>query len=84
MENSRSLEATTAPATLLHALTLGGRIGRRTALLVLAPAGVVSGLYFGWSWLVAAGLAPIIAALAPCVAMCALGLCAWRLGKKDT
>lgn len=28
-----------------------------------------------WSWLVALGIAPLLLALAPCAAMCALGLC---------
>ena len=40
-------------------------------------------LFFGWDWLVAAGLATFIVALAPCAVMCALGLCASRMGKKD-
>jgi hypothetical protein len=38
-------------------------------------------LYAGWDWLVAAGLATMVLALAPCLAMCALGLCMGR-GKK--
>ena len=38
-------------------------------------------LYAGWDWLVAAGLATTIVALAPCLAMCARGLCMGR-GKK--
>jgi hypothetical protein len=38
-------------------------------------------LYAGWDWLVAAGLATTVIALAPCLAMCALGLC-MRRGKK--
>jgi hypothetical protein len=38
-------------------------------------------LYGGWDWLVAAGLATTVVALAPCLAMCALGLCIGR-GKK--
>lgn len=83
MEHSQPLESRTATANLWRALTLGERIGRRTTLLTLASAGVVSGVYFGWSWLVAAGLAPIILALAPCAAMCALGLCMHRSGPKD-
>lgn len=40
------------------------------ALLVIIPA-----LYFGWSWLTAAGAAGVLLALAPCLAMCALGIC---------
>lgn len=83
MENTGPLEARTATATLWHALTLGGRVGRRTSLLALASAGVMAGMYLGWSWLVTAGLAPIVLSLAPCAAMCALGLCMHRSGPKD-
>ena len=37
---------------------------------------LVGGLYAGWGWLTAVGLAPIILSLAPCAAMCAIGACA--------
>ncbi|MGH8221921.1 MAG: hypothetical protein ACREQZ_03010 [Woeseiaceae bacterium] len=50
-------------------------IGGRRALIVLAVAAVGMGLYFSWGWLAAVGLAPLLLALAPCAAMCALGLC---------
>ena len=44
-------------------------------LIVIAVLAVVAGGIFNWSWLVAAGIAPIILAMAPCGIMCALGLC---------
>jgi hypothetical protein len=47
------------------------------AVLVAMPLA----LYAGWGWLVAAGLATTVIALAPCLVMCALGLCLAR-GKK--
>lgn len=83
MERSQPLDARTETAPLWRAITLGGRIRRRAALLALAAAGVLAGLALGWNWLAAAGLAPIILALATCAAMCALGLCAGRPGDKD-
>ena len=46
--------------------------GRR-GLLVLAAIVLVAGLALNWSWLVAAGIAPILLALAPCAVMCAAG-----------
>jgi hypothetical protein len=53
-------------------------IGWRLALTV-GIALAAGGLWFGWPWLVAAGIAPIILALAPCLlmcgAMCAASLC---------
>jgi len=49
--------------------------------MVVSAIGV--GLVFGWDWLVAAGIAPIIISVLPCVAMCVLGLCAMRGGAKS-
>ncbi len=48
--------------------------GRRGAMLLGATA-VVAGVILNWSWFVAVGIAPLLLALAPCAAMCALGLC---------
>ena len=51
----------------------------RRALMILAAVVVtVGGLALGWNWLVAVGLAPILIAMLPCVAMCAVGLCAMK------
>lgn len=35
-------------------------------------------LYAGWDWLAATGLATVLVAVGPCLAMCALGLCMGR------
>jgi hypothetical protein len=40
----------------------------------LAPL-VAAGLAWQWSWLVAIGVAPLLLSAAPCIVMCALGLC---------
>lgn len=48
--------------------------GRR-GLIVLAVAILGAGAALSWGWLAAIGVAPILLALAPCAAMCALGLC---------
>lgn len=45
---------------------------------VLAGAGLAvagSGFALGWNWLTAIGVAPLIVSAAPCLLMCALGLC---------
>ena len=73
--DQRSL-ARTPPELLAHYL------GNRKALALLAIAMVGAGLALNWNWLVAAGFAPILLALAPCAAMCALGLCMSRMGGK--
>jgi len=45
----------------------------------LALALIGAGLAWQWSWLVAIGVAPLLISAAPCVAMCALGLCLHRM-----
>ncbi len=58
---------------------LGGRRG--WILLALAVLGVA--LYLNWGWLAAVGVAPLLLAIAPCAAMCALGLCMSKSGGKS-
>ena len=58
---------------LLYALRY--YLGGRRAWLALAALAGLGGLVFNWSWLVAIGVAPLLIAILPCVAMCALGLC---------
>jgi hypothetical protein len=63
--------------TLIQDLVALARYGltRRRGIFIIGAGFAISGLYFGWDWLVAAGLAPILIALAPCAVMCGLGLC---------
>lgn len=51
--------------------------GRRGLIVAVAALGI-PGLWFGWPWLVVAGVAPLLIALAPCAIMCGLGLCAMK------
>ena len=53
--------------------------GRRGWVL-LGLAVAASGLWLGWPSLVAAGIAPLLLGVLPCVVMCALGLCVMRGG----
>jgi hypothetical protein len=55
----------------------------RLVLVGVATAIVAFGLFLGWGWLAALGVAPIILSLLPCVAMCALGLCMMRGGARS-
>lgn len=59
---------------------LGPYLGGRRGLMISAVAVLVAGAALNWSWLVATGIAPLILAVAPCAAMCALGLCMSRMG----
>lgn len=58
---------------------LRGRRGLIAAAIALA----VPAFWLGWPWLVAAGLAPLLLAVAPCAVMCALGLCMHRAGSRS-
>jgi hypothetical protein len=51
--------------------------GRNGMIVLLVVAVVVGAL--NWSWLVAVGIAPLLIAVLPCAAMCALGLCMNRM-----
>ena len=56
---------------------------RPRVLLTLAAVAIVAGLALNWSWLVAAGLAPILISTLPCLIMCAFGVCMMcRSGEK--
>jgi hypothetical protein len=58
-------------------------LGGRRGLIVLAVIVIAAGLFLSWGWLAAAGIAPILLALAPCAAMCALGVCMNKMGNKS-
>lgn len=57
-------------------------IGNRRVLAVSGLALGGAGLALGWDWLAAVGIAPLIVAAAPCLVMCALGLCMMGKGNK--
>jgi hypothetical protein len=50
-------------------------LGNRSALLVLGAGVLLAEIGLNWSWLVAAGIAPILLSTLPCLVMCALGVC---------
>lgn len=84
MENVRNVEVNTAAAQECCApAAKNGWLSQRNLLIGVVVAGGGGALVLGWDWLVAAGLATIIVAMAPCLVMCALGLCMNRQGKSD-
>jgi hypothetical protein len=56
------------------------RLPSRGTVLLFSLALLAAGAYLSWGWLVALGVAPVLLALAPCAAMCALGLCMRNTG----
>ena len=84
MENVQNVEANTAAAQECCApAAKSGWLSQRNLLIGVALAGGTGVLVLGWDWLAAAGLASIIIAVAPCLVMCALGLCMNRQSKSD-
>lgn len=55
-------------------------LGGRWALVAVGALGAAGGIALSWNWLVAAGLAPLVVGVLPCVAMCAAGLCLKGVG----
>lgn len=77
--------STTVPVSLVQGLVNAAwpYVGGQRGLIVLAIGVVVGGLALNWSWLVAAGVAPILLAVLPCAAMCGLGLRMNKAGGKS-
>ena len=73
MQSSKTVAAPVAPR-VWRVLTLGDRLDRRTAVVAWSAAGIGLGLFFGWNWVVAAGLSSIVLGRLPCAARCAAGV----------
>src|ERR1700726_4099937 len=77
-EGMQSTEIAKPPAgspTDDRAQVLRAWIGDRRVLAVAGLAVAGAGLALGWNLLTAVGIAPLIVSVAPCLVMCALGLC---------
>ena len=84
MESTRQVEGNAAAAQSCCAPDgKSGWLNSRNVLIAAAVLGGGGALFFGWNWLVAAGLASVVLGVLPCLVMCALGICASRMGKKD-
>jgi hypothetical protein len=59
-------------------------LGNRMALGIAGMAASVAGLALGWDWLTAIGVAPLILTAAPCIVMCALGMCMMGRGRQSS
>jgi hypothetical protein len=79
--NAADLSARTWPQLILGVLR--GLAGDRRALIGAGVLALVLGAAFNWSWLIAVGVAPVLLAVLPCAAMCALGLCAMSMNRSS-
>jgi hypothetical protein len=57
-------------------------IGNRRVLAVAGLGVTGGGIAIGWDWLTTVGIAPLIVSAAPCLIMCALGLCMMGRGRQ--
>lgn len=83
MTDTRSSDVTETPLSRDIHYAPRYYLGGRRGLLVLATIALAAGLAFNWSWLVAAGIAPLLLTALPCLAMCALGLCMNRMAGRS-
>ena len=84
MEATKQIEGNAAAAQSCCApAAKSGWLSSRNVLIGALVLGGAAGLFFGWNWIVAAGFASIVLGVLPCLAMCALGVCASRMGRKD-
>jgi hypothetical protein len=51
--------------------------------LIAAAALLGVAAFLNWEWLAAIGVAPVLLAVAPCAAMCAVGLCMNKMAGKS-
>lgn len=82
MKTAETAKAPEIPATDSARYVRWHLLPGRSGLIAAAVLIITGGIVFNWSWLVAAGFAPLILAVLSCAAMCALGLCANKLGAR--
>ena len=75
MINHENFQTTRASPMAGPLFALRGFLRTRFGIVAMAALAIGGGFYLGWGYVVAAGLAPLILGVAPCAAMCALGLC---------
>ncbi len=74
------MQAKTSLPTASWPLPRGAILRRRRLLICAAGVSVIAVFAVSqWNWLVAIGAASLLLGLAPCIAMCALGLCMHRM-----
>ncbi|RUO99837.1 hypothetical protein [Hyphomicrobium sp.] len=84
MTNSDSTVVSSGPSLESRLGHLGRALRSRRGLIVLAAAALALGVGFNWSWLVAAGIAPLLLSALPCAVMCALGICMTQMAGRSS
>jgi hypothetical protein len=71
------------PAGSAAGLAIAGLVRSRVVIGAAALGVIAVAAAWQWSWLVAIGVAPVLLSVAPCAAMCSLGLCMHRMGGRS-
>lgn len=78
------MDATTSfPAASPLRSAFAGLGRSRLAIGTVGVAAITVAAAWQWSWLVAIGVAPVLLSVAPCAALCGLGLCMHRIGGRS-
>lgn len=83
MEATKTSTANNTAASCCAPAGRAGWLNCRNMVIGALLLAVGGAIFFGWSWLVATGFATMILGVLPCLVMCALGICANRIGKKE-
>jgi hypothetical protein len=83
MSTSKTLKAPQASLARDWVYAVRYWLGGRRGMIALAVVAATAALILNWNWLVTVGLASLLIAALPCVAMCALGLCLNKMGAKS-
>lgn len=73
------MQTNVSPPAITRPFSIG-HIGGNRLMIGVAAFAVIAAAAWQWSWLVAIGIAPLLLSVAPCAAMCGLGLCMQRMG----
>jgi len=83
MSETNAAALPTRPWPQLIVGLLRGFARHRRKVIAAGVLTLVLGAAFNWSWLIAVGAAPVLLAVLPCAAMCALGLCAMGMNRSS-
>ena len=84
MTNAKATEFAARPERLPAWSRIARLVRSRSGLAALGAAVLLIGGALNWGWLVAAGIAPVILSLLPCVVMCSLGFCMAGMAKRPS
>jgi hypothetical protein len=77
------MQTTAPPLATAGPLSIARLVRSRVVIGAVGLGLIAIAAAWQWSWLVAIGAAPLLLSVAPCAAMCGLGLCMHRMGGRS-